>query len=248
MCAHVVVIEQYLAGWVIRINPQVVQHLVLVDPVCFVATFPETCYTVLYKPSVTTEDRLLAYFLRADLTLSHTLHRTTAWYNIYFSFDYIPDDIAVTVGLASGDILLSFAALDKMSDMFIEKRNRKTATSVDTVAPTVGKAGGRHAVTVAQCSKLVWDIPHAEAMTSDTCIAEIKLKLFEYDTSDSGVAMTSSRPTGGDPSSLSQGCTASRHSNKSMDDSDSSSSHSHSHSHRVMDASSDIALKSPLLK
>mmetsp|Transcript_20358 Transcript_20358/g.37777 ORF Transcript_20358/g.37777 Transcript_20358/m.37777 type:complete len:478 (+) Transcript_20358:55-1488(+) len=156
----------YLAGWIIRMNPHLVQHLVLVDPVCFVATFPETVYTVLYKESSTMEDYLLAYFLRADLTLSHTIHRHVSWFNIYFSFDYIPDDIAVTIGLASGDILLSFAALDAMSSSFVSMRSKKRT-----------EGGG-----VAPCSRLVWDIPHAEAMTNDTCIAEIKLKLFEYDT------------------------------------------------------------------
>jgi pimeloyl-ACP methyl ester carboxylesterase len=174
----------YLAGYIIRLSPQVVQHLVLVDPVCFVATLPETVYTVLYKPSVTTEDYLLAYFLRADLTLAHTLKRHVAWYNIYFSFSYIPDDIAVTVGLASGDILLSFPALNKMTDSFISSR-------VDT-------SRAHSSSKVASCSKLVWQIPHAEAMVSDTCIAEIKLNLFEHDTAntgtmDSGSSSSSSR-------------------------------------------------------
>lgn len=151
-------------------SPHLVQHLVLFDPVCFVATFPDTVYTVLYKPSVTTEDYLLAYFLRADLTLSHTIHRHVSWYNIYFSYDYIPDDIAVTVGLASGDILLSFPALDAMTNAFLAKRDSMRAKGES----------------VAACSKLVWDIPHAECMTSDSCLAEINLKLFEYDMAATG--------------------------------------------------------------
>ena len=157
---------QYLAGWVVQMNPQIIQHLVLVDPACFAASLPETAYTVLYKPSQSTEDYLLAYFLRADLTLSHTLRRCVAWYNIYFTFSYIPDHIAVTVGLSAEDILISYAALNKMTDDFLALRNEKV--KLDT---TEG---------IAPCKKFAWKIPHAEAMTRESCINEIIANIDDF--------------------------------------------------------------------
>jgi hypothetical protein len=150
----------FLLNWVLKLSPNIVEHISLIDPMSLIIVLPETTYTILYKPSVSLADKLLYYFVRKDLTISYILHRHFAWYNMYLDFAEIPVDIGVTIGIAAEDEMLSLDAINKLSDHYTKKRNELRSSNTN--------------IYVAPMKKLVWDnLGHSEAIVNDDCIKSI---------------------------------------------------------------------------
>lgn len=135
----------FLAGWVVRLRPDLVSHLTLVEPICLTLILFETTFTILYKPPVSFADYLLYYFVRHDISVSNTLHRNFAWYNMFLRYEDIPDDIPVIVSFNELDELICSEAVDEITDNYLLKR--KEASSGSKIVAPVTKfywAGYRH--------------------------------------------------------------------------------------------------------
>lgn len=111
----------FWAGWVVRIVPELINHMVLVDPVCLTIFFPESTYTLLYKPSVSLNDYLVEYFVRGDLSISYVVRRHFIWYNSVLGLDEIPHNMNTTFVLSSDDKLVPFSIVSKMIDDFVKR-------------------------------------------------------------------------------------------------------------------------------
>ena len=150
----------FVFNWILKLSPNIVEHVSFIDPMSLIIVLPESTYTLVYKPSVSFADKLLYYFVRNDLTISYTLRRHFAWYNMYLDFAEIPVDVGVTIGIAGKDELLSLDAINKLSDYYINKRN------------TLRRSNSN--IYVAPMKKLIWDdLGHSEAVTDDDCIKSI---------------------------------------------------------------------------
>jgi pimeloyl-ACP methyl ester carboxylesterase len=157
----------FLSNWIIRMSPHLIEHLTLIDPISLTVVLPETTYTILYKPPDVLADYLLYYFVRHDLTISNILHRNFAWFNVALSFADIPNNIGVTIGISAKDELISYKAINELTDHYA--RIRKSLKSKNNES-------------VAHIKKVVWsDLKHGESITNMNCIKEIQELIPDYE-------------------------------------------------------------------
>jgi pimeloyl-ACP methyl ester carboxylesterase len=69
----------FLAGWVVKMRPDIVSHLTLIEPVAMNVVLFETTYAIIYKPPVDISGYLLYYFVRKDISVSNAIHRNFFW-------------------------------------------------------------------------------------------------------------------------------------------------------------------------
>lgn len=151
----------FLAGWVIRLAPEIVFHVILADPVCLTFVLPDTTYYILYKPPENFQDYLVKYFVRGDLVITHTLHRFFGWHNFFLELSDIPDSVGVTIAMSTDDELIPFKVLSEMVDRFVEKRTASNCFHT---------------------SKIVWkDKAHAYGTYEQKTMAMVKRSIFECD-------------------------------------------------------------------
>jgi pimeloyl-ACP methyl ester carboxylesterase len=112
----------FLAGWVVRLAPECIYQLILIDPVCLTIFFPESTYVILYKPSVSFYDYLMEYFVRGDLAITYSVRRQFYWYNSVLRLDEIPEGIRTRFILSDKDELVPFSIASEMIDDFIKER------------------------------------------------------------------------------------------------------------------------------
>ncbi len=129
-------------NWVMRLNPNAVHQIILIDPVTLAAVFPDTIYGLLYRPTTTMLEYLFSYLVRYDLTISNSLHRHLHWYNAFLDFEDIPPNIGVTIAIAAKDLLINGKALITLTDHYIrERKKRKNHIPMN---------------------KIVWDLGHGD--------------------------------------------------------------------------------------
>lgn len=130
-------------NWVMRLNPDAVRQIILIDPVTLAAAFPDTIYGLLYRPPTSMLECLFSYLVRYDLTISNSLHRHLCWYNAFLDFEDIPSNIGVTIAIAARDALINGQALITLTDHYrLERKKRKNSIPMN---------------------KIVWDIGHGDA-------------------------------------------------------------------------------------
>lgn len=112
----------FLAGWVIRLAPDLVSHLILVDPVCITIFLPVSVYRIVYKPPATVDEWLLEYFVRGDLAITHAVKRQFTWYNSALLLEEIPENVPTTFVLSSEDILIPVEIATAMTRAFCQTR------------------------------------------------------------------------------------------------------------------------------
>jgi pimeloyl-ACP methyl ester carboxylesterase len=123
----------FWAGWMVRLHPQVVVSVTMIDPIALTVVFPETTYFILYKPVKTFQDVLVSYFVRNDLTISNTLHRNFAWYNVALRFDDIAPHIGVNVAISGKDELMHPPVLMELLQIHSEKRASIKAAPIKSI-------------------------------------------------------------------------------------------------------------------
>lgn len=150
----------FLANWIIKTNPHLIEHLTFIDAAALTAVLPNTTYTILYKPPIVIADWLIYYFVKHDLTISNILHRHFAWYNVALSFEDIPNNIGITLGMCALDELISFKAINALTDHYSNVRNNLK---------------NKNSEYVASINKVVWsDLKHGEAITNMNCMKQIQ--------------------------------------------------------------------------
>lgn len=151
----------FMAGWIVKLLPEIIAHLILLDPVCLTVVLPETTYRILYKPMDSVKELFLIYFLRGDINLSYTLKRTFAWYNAVLQYEDIPDQIATTIAISTDDELVPYKAISEMTKNFIDQRNKKKcAHTIQIVYP---------------------DFKHGDGTTNEYALKELKKSIEEFD-------------------------------------------------------------------
>ena len=116
----------FLAGWIVRKKPELVTQIVMCDPISMCVWLPDTTYTILYKPPLESADYLLYYFVRNDISVSHTLHRNFAWYNMSINLDEIPSNISIVIANGGKDKMIHAGAVKKIIEFHqIEKSEAK---------------------------------------------------------------------------------------------------------------------------
>jgi len=120
----------FIVGWIIKQIPEYILNITLIDPVALTINFPDTAYTMFYKPSKTITDYLLRYFLTYDITISYNIQRHFEWHNAVIYLEDIPDNIGLVIGVALKDnFLCSYVAVE-IIDKFIIKRNNTKAAPI----------------------------------------------------------------------------------------------------------------------
>lgn len=114
----------FLAGWIVKRIPHKVTHLCMIDPIATFVPYPATIYFVIYKQPDTIKDYLFHYLFRRNITISNTLSRHFAWYNMVFGFDEIPDRMGVVISLSGKDELLDVQAVKEMTQTFMNRPAR----------------------------------------------------------------------------------------------------------------------------
>jgi len=143
----------FLTGWILKRIPDRVSHVTLIDPVALAVYFPDTAYTMFYKPPQSTTDHLLRYFLTNDFTISYNLQHHFEWQNAVVFLDDIPDHVGLVIGISMKDEFVCSAAVE-IVDKCIAERIRK--------------------VNAAPVRKIIWEnYMHAEAIMNQDAIAKI---------------------------------------------------------------------------
>lgn len=172
----------FLAGWVVRMSPHLVSHITLIDPVSLMVVFPETTYTLLYKPPTVFLDYLLLYFIRHNLSISNTVYRHFSWYNGQFWLDSIPEHIGIAIGVAGNDDLVHCSALCELIDnankvnsiMKDDDNDNSDLRKGKDEKEEQGQVGRR------EIKKLVWEAyTHGQAVYCDASIRDIKDAILE---------------------------------------------------------------------
>jgi pimeloyl-ACP methyl ester carboxylesterase len=120
----------FLAGWIIKLMPEVVSQITLIDPISITVELPETTYCILYKYPDSIPNLLLYLFIRNDLTISNNLHRHFAWYNMALKFQEIPDHIPVVVSIAGKDELIDSKTASELTTLAIQAREKSSGASI----------------------------------------------------------------------------------------------------------------------
>jgi len=157
----------FIAGWIVRLNPEFVCHLSLIDPIALTVVLPETTYALLYEPPNTLMKYLMFYFVRNDLNLSYTLRRYFAWYNAALRLDDVPAHIGVFVCIATNDELLRAATVYELCGLANEKRQALSLSAT-------GK--------VESVKRILWNnCMHGDAIVNKACIKDIKNAIYEFE-------------------------------------------------------------------
>lgn len=95
------------AGWMATLRPDLVSHLILMDPVSLLLSLPDVAYNFLYRPPKKLIEWLIYLSAAREITISHMLHRHFSWYRNILWLEDIPKEIGVIVGTASKDEITS---------------------------------------------------------------------------------------------------------------------------------------------
>ena len=124
------------ASWILRMSPEIVSQVVLIDPACLTLVLPDSLYCLLYKPPTSIADYLLCYFVRYGINLSYTLHNNFDWYNSAFSLEDLSNHIGIVVGVAEKDFLINSKVVVEMVEKLKNTREsmRKVKNNQDDSA------------------------------------------------------------------------------------------------------------------
>ena len=111
----------FQTGWIVRRKPELISQIVFCDPISMCVWLPDTTYTILYKPPVKSSEYMLCYFVRNDITVSHTLHRNFAWYNMSINLDEVPLDIGIIIVNSGNDDMIHPGAAEKLIEIHRSK-------------------------------------------------------------------------------------------------------------------------------
>ena len=149
-------------NWVMRLNPEIVHQMVLIDPVSLAAVFPDTIYGLLYRPPTTMLHHIFSYLVRYDLTISNSLHRHLYWYNAFLDYEDIPSNIAVTVAIEAQDLLINGKALIALTEHYVRERKKRKNN--------------------APIKQIVWDLGHGDAFLYRNNVKDIIDAINEIET------------------------------------------------------------------
>lgn len=91
------------AGWLVKLHPEVVTHLTLIDPVSLLLLTGDVCYNFLYRRPSSMIEWVIYLAASREITISNMLHRHFWWYVNAIFLEDIPKHIGVVVGVAGND-------------------------------------------------------------------------------------------------------------------------------------------------
>jgi hypothetical protein len=91
------------AAWLLKLCPERVAHLTLLDPVSILLFLPDAAKKLLYSVSKTWMEYLLYTLVAKELTVSYSLHRSFVWHQNILWMEDVPPQIGVVVGIAMDD-------------------------------------------------------------------------------------------------------------------------------------------------
>lgn len=115
------------AGWVVKVKPELVSHLTLLDPVSLLLCLPDVAFNFIYRKPSNIMEWLIHLVASRELTISHTLHRNFWWYNNVLHLDTIPNNIGVIVGIAGGDEVLNAESVYEYAEICSQYREQDKA-------------------------------------------------------------------------------------------------------------------------
>ena len=110
-----------ISVWLLQMSPAIFSHVTFLDPVGMVIFLPEPAYTLMYKPPVATQDYLVCYFVRHNISTATAMYRNLCWFNVTCLLDDIPSDIGVVIGIAAEDELVPARAIKDIVDIHNKK-------------------------------------------------------------------------------------------------------------------------------
>lgn len=115
----------FLASWLIKLNPQKISYITLLDPVALFVHFPQTVYVFAYKKPETISEWMFYLFVRKNIKIVNLLSRNFAWYNSILEIEDIPENIGVLISISTNDELLHIPSAMEMLDLWIENTVEK---------------------------------------------------------------------------------------------------------------------------
>ena len=100
-----------MAAWLVKLSPQIISHLTLLDPVSLLLALPDVAYNFIYRSPTTIMEHAIFFMASRELTISKMLHRDFYWYNNMLYLDDVPAHIGVIIGIAGKDEVLNPSAL-----------------------------------------------------------------------------------------------------------------------------------------
>jgi len=97
----------------------------LIDPVALSIYFPDTLYTVFYKPPRTIYDYIFCYYLTYDITIAYNIQRHFKWHEAVIFLEDVPPHIGLVIGIAMQDDFLCSRGTMELVDRFIEANDAR---------------------------------------------------------------------------------------------------------------------------
>ncbi len=158
----------FLASWLLKRIPERISHVTFIDPVALTIYFPDTLYTLFYKPPRTLQDYLIRYFLTYDITIAYNVQRHFEWHEAAIFLEDIPRHIGIVIGIAMNDEFICSRAAVELVDKYIEQKIDDTTTR-------------------APVHKLVWEsLGHADAIMNRKAMRDmvVAINTNEKDSKD----------------------------------------------------------------
>jgi pimeloyl-ACP methyl ester carboxylesterase len=119
------------SGWIVKVKPELVSHLTLLDPVSLLLCLPDVAFNFIYRKPTSLMEWLILIVASRELTISHTLHRNFWWYNNVLYLDQIPNNIGVIVGIAGGDEVLNAESVYEYTEICSQYREQDKSLQQD---------------------------------------------------------------------------------------------------------------------
>jgi len=114
----------YISTWIVKLNPHIISHLTMIEPITISIFLPDTIYAMLYEAPTTWVQYFTKYIIRNDLGFRNVLHRNVEWYNICLFLDEIPEHIGVLFCLSGDDEFLDCQLATEIITPFMDERNK----------------------------------------------------------------------------------------------------------------------------
>mmetsp|Transcript_24328 Transcript_24328/g.72474 ORF Transcript_24328/g.72474 Transcript_24328/m.72474 type:complete len:508 (+) Transcript_24328:45-1568(+) len=113
----------FVLSWALRARPDIVQRVVLIDPVCLMLSLPDVAYNFLYRRPHKPFTLVVANFVRWELFSANVLMREFYWYHNVTWVDDLPAGSLVV--LAGGDDIVNAQAVRR----HLEEHQRRDAAA-----------------------------------------------------------------------------------------------------------------------
>ena len=145
-------------GWFLKMYPEYVSHVTLIDPVSLLLAHPETAFNFLYREPSTFIEWCIHLVASQEITIAYTLRRNFWWYKNILWLEDIPSTIGVHVSLAGNDEVACPNTVRDYTILCSQSRLKEKLTN-DSVMPIEHsfREGHSHAQ-ILLCSKSIKEL------------------------------------------------------------------------------------------